>query len=458
MQYFKPEGARFVGDCMPFFHDGVFHLFYLLDEGHHQGRGGLGGHQWAHASTTDLIHWTHHPLALPASEEWEASICTGSVFHHVGAFHAFYATRMPDWTQHLSHAVSSDGIAFEKTLPNPFASPPPGYSAFDYRDPFVYADDMGRFQMLVTSKIENFPLQGRGGCLLRLSSDDLQTWQVEDPALIPSGDSGYACVPECPDRFVWNGWRYLLFGLGLKSCYRMSAPGDERWHRPAVDALGNGMLAVMKTAPFGENRRIGAAWIGSRKDDRDDGAMLWGGNLVLRELIQLPDGSLGTRFLPEVLPAIGAALSPELDFLTNGASGSPTRIQLDGPETLTVAALCGLPRSFRLRCRVEAGPGTPRFGLGLRGAGAYETFYPLAFSPHRRTVSLARESIECLDELDGPFELDLVLMDDIIDVCVGQRHCLINRLTELNGDRLFFFCEDGSAIFSEIEVTAWQTQ
>jgi hypothetical protein len=49
MQYFKPQEPFFAGECMPFFHDGVFHLFYLLDENHHQGKGGLGGHQWAHA-------------------------------------------------------------------------------------------------------------------------------------------------------------------------------------------------------------------------------------------------------------------------------------------------------------------------------------------------------------------------------------------------------------------------
>jgi beta-fructofuranosidase len=60
MQYFKPAGDFFLGDCMPFAHEGIFHLFYLWDEGHHKGLGGLGGHQWTHATTTDLIHWEHH--------------------------------------------------------------------------------------------------------------------------------------------------------------------------------------------------------------------------------------------------------------------------------------------------------------------------------------------------------------------------------------------------------------
>jgi hypothetical protein len=36
MQYFKPKGDLYVGDCMPFFHQGIFHLYYLLDEGHYR--------------------------------------------------------------------------------------------------------------------------------------------------------------------------------------------------------------------------------------------------------------------------------------------------------------------------------------------------------------------------------------------------------------------------------------
>jgi sucrose-6-phosphate hydrolase SacC (GH32 family) len=138
MQYFRPGGDFFAGDAMPFFHDGVFHLFYLLDENHHQAKGGLGGHQWAHATTTDLAHWTQHPLALPITESFEGSICTGSLFYHAGTYYAFYATRRLDRTQHLSLATSRDGIHFQKTAPNPLASPGAGYSPNHYRDPFLF--------------------------------------------------------------------------------------------------------------------------------------------------------------------------------------------------------------------------------------------------------------------------------------------------------------------------------
>ena len=238
MQYFKPDGLYFVGNCMPFFHDGRFHVFYLRDENHHQGLNGLGGHQWAHVSSVDFRQWESHPLALAVEEEWEASICTGSVFWHDGIFHAFYATRMPDWTQHLSHAMSADGIAFTKSRPLPLMPVPSGYDPLHFRDPFVFQDGSGQFQMLVTARQADYPLPGRGGCLLRLSSPDLQQWNAQAPFLTPGGADDYAGIPECPDYFVWNEWHYLVFGLGLRTHYRMAREAHGPWQRTCRTPAG----------------------------------------------------------------------------------------------------------------------------------------------------------------------------------------------------------------------------
>jgi len=452
MQYFKPEGDLFVGDCMPFFHEGTFHLFYLLDQGHHQGRGGLGGHQWAHASTRDLVHWQHHPLALALTEDWEGSICTGSVLHHGGLFHAFYATRKTDWTQHLSHAVSADGLRFQKTTPNPFSSAPAGFSSLDYRDPFVFADGAGRFQMLVTSRLERFPLHERGGCLLRLTSSDLSEWAPAGPLLVPGAHAGYACVPECPDWFAWNGFHYLLFGLGLQTHYRFSRGPFGPWLCPALDTLDGTLAAVMKTARFGADRRIGACWVGPREGNKDAGRMRWGGQVVFRELIQHEDGTLGTRFPPEMVPASGRHADPTFSALTPGASGGPGRVQLHARETQDVAALRDVPVNCRIRCRVAPEAGSRHFGLGLRGSGNYETKYDLAFEPSALRLALARESLAPVQGLDRPFDLEVLLKDDLVDVCVGQRQCLINRLPELTGRSLFFFCQNGSVVFEALDV------
>ena len=116
LQYWKPPEPFNVGDTLPFYHDGTFHFVYLVDKDHHRGLGGLGGHQWAQATSRDLVHWTHQPLAIALTSEEEASICTGSLFWWDGVYYGFYATRRrDDRSEHASLAVSADGIVFTKT-------------------------------------------------------------------------------------------------------------------------------------------------------------------------------------------------------------------------------------------------------------------------------------------------------------------------------------------------------
>jgi hypothetical protein len=79
INYFKPSGNLFVGDCIPFYRDGTYYLYWLLDSAHHKALGGLGGHQWALSTSTDLKTWKQYPVVLGIDEAWEKSICTGSV-------------------------------------------------------------------------------------------------------------------------------------------------------------------------------------------------------------------------------------------------------------------------------------------------------------------------------------------------------------------------------------------
>jgi beta-fructofuranosidase len=35
LQYWRPKGNLFVGDCMPYYRDGKFSFYWLLDSAHH---------------------------------------------------------------------------------------------------------------------------------------------------------------------------------------------------------------------------------------------------------------------------------------------------------------------------------------------------------------------------------------------------------------------------------------
>ncbi len=451
LQYWRPPNNFYVGDCFPFFHDGTFHLFYLLDKNHHKSKNGLGAHQWAQATTTDLVHWEHQPLAIPVTEQWEGSICTGSVFFHDGVYYGFYATRVLDKTQHLGLATSTDGVHFTKTEPNPFASPEPPYRAGPYRDPVVFQDPQtGLFHMLVTAALEESSLDGRADCLAHLTSADLRKWDVQQPFFMP----GYTGAPECPDHFEWNGWYYLLFSNDGVARYRMARNPLGPWHRPQVDVFDGPQARVLKTAAFTGNRRLGAAFLAK------DG---YAGHAVFREIIQHDDGTLGTKFPAEMIPPCGDAVPLSFEALTDGASGNGEHVRLEAMGDMAVGMLTDVPHNVRITLHVRPEPDANYFGLCLRGAGRFGEGNEIRFSPPDQKVGIRSPLDPSVDEneehalynvsdLDQPFTLDIILKDDILDLCIDDRRTLVSRVNELQGDRLFFFAHHANVDLDGITV------
>lgn len=291
-QGWRPRGFNVnVGDCMPFFHDGVFHLFYLADRRHHAAKRGLGAHEWAHISTRDLRRWTEHPLAVRIEREIEGSICTGSVIFHGGQYRAFYTVRMADRSPApICRAASDDGEHFVRTGAVAVLAAP--YLAAAGRDPHVFRHPAtGTFHLLVTTSLVGADGATGAGCLAHLVSDDLERWAQRDPFWV--GED--AEQPECPDWFEWRGWFYLVFSLRGIARYRMSRQPLGPWIQPPDDRLDGDTFRVMKTAAFHGGRRLGAAFAAPPG--------VYGGTLILRELRQRDDGTLHGDWPEELPPA-----------------------------------------------------------------------------------------------------------------------------------------------------------
>ena len=443
MQYWKPDDARYsVGDCIPFSHGGRYHLYYLLDEGHHKHPiiGGLGGHQWAHRSSADLKSWTEHPLAVPVDfAHGEASICTGSLFDPGdGSVLAYYAMRpLPPCGEFIRLAKSLDGgITFEKSKALNLA-PPEGFGP-DFRDPVVFLGPDKLYHMLVATKDKALP-DGLNGCLGSLSSKDLLKWDWEGVVL--RADS----VPECPDIFEWDGIHYLLFGnAGGATSHAIAKSPLGPWTRPEHDIVACPMTKVMKTAGFGNGRRIGAAWI----PYRDQQGWHWGGRAVFREIVRRKDGSLGVKAVPEMeLEGRPAAL--KLKGLTPGATIKGASVSFDATDSFEVVKADGLPGDFKFKARIFHNGKAKRLGISFRGSEALE----LRFA--EGVAKLLRDnSVSCAGELKAsPLGLEIVVRGEIIDARIGECTALLNSLPGRERGRLGIFCECGKARLEDIEIS-----
>lgn len=450
MQYYKPAGNLFVGDCIPFYHDGTYYLYWLLDSGHHSALGGLGGHQWALSTTKDLKHWQHHGVVLGIDESWEKSICTGSVVWFNKKFYAFYATRLIDSAgkvnEQLSYSVSDDGIHFQKQKPNPFYTSAPGYSKRNFRDPKVIVDSAGVFHLFVSSETDGGKQYDKGA-LVHLVSRDLKKWDVLQPVIY-----GQLDVPECPDYFNWNGWYYIIYGRGGNTFYMKSKKPYGEWEYPKYQALNEDWVNVAKTAQFTNGRRIVAGWIPSKKDAKDGGYEIFGGNIVLRELYQEADGTLYTGFPPETQVPTANAIGYNIS--------SDSMIDKKGHGSFVITSQGGMHSAFiesvPANCVVtfDAEPQTALedYGIYLRASSNNEG-YRLELNPQDKTVSLAGSIIRAVSGLDKKVNIRIVMKDDIIDVCIGGKRCIVNRLYERKGNTLAFFVKHGKAAFNNVIIT-----
>ena len=238
----RPKGRNTsIGDCMPFSHGGMYRLFYLFDRRHHKSKWGLGAHQWGQIITRDFKTWQTCPMAISIDEQYEGSICTGSVIEHNDNFYAFYAVRMSDRSPaRLTYAVSRDCVHFQKS--GEYITLRPPYEPVSARDPKVFSDDQGLFHMLVTTSVN-----GRGA-LAHLVSDNLQDWIQREPFIILDN----AAQPECPDYFKFGDYYYLLYGIHGAAHYFYSRNPFGPWAAPVDNIVAHKKLRVPKAAVLNE--------------------------------------------------------------------------------------------------------------------------------------------------------------------------------------------------------------
>jgi beta-fructofuranosidase len=193
---------------------------------------------------------------------------------------------------------------------------------------------------------------------------------------------------------------------------------------------------------------------------------------LVRELIQHPDGTLGTKWPEEMIPNSGEPL--RLPFASPGgnAASAGNAVNVKAPDGFACGSLDDVPQNVRITLRVKPKPGTKHFGLCVRGDGDYRSGCELQFVPAQQHVQFAPVAdgqmakvrgnwmaIGGVTGIDRSFTLDMIVKDDLVDACIDGRRTIITRnRTRLTGDRLFFFVDHGDVTFDEIRVRPLREQ
>src|SRR5262249_31476515 len=149
--------------------------------------------------------------------------------------------------------------------------------------------------------------------------------------------------------------------------------------------------------------------------------------------------------LPTALPVVGQ---------TEGVTLEVGRIHLQGGEGTAALAFADLPQNARIRMNVLPVEKAACVGVRLRESAPFGGGVTLQLLGEQGRVELHDAALDPVVGLDGPCTLEIVLKDELIDVCLNERYCLINRCPEQQGRGLTLFCQAGTVIFEGVTVWA----
>ncbi len=369
--FYKPTDA-WAADFIPFYDNGVFQLFYLLDWRNIKSHG--EGTPWYRVSTTDFVHFTEHGemLSRGTAAEQDLYVFTGSAITANGQYHIFYTGHNPYLRQQgkpeqgIMHAVSDDMVKWKKIPADTFFAPGNIYEPHDWRDAFVFwNEDAKEYNMLLAARFKT-GIPRRRGLTALCASKDLAKWEVRERFYAP----GLYFTHECPDLFKMGEWWYLLFSEFtdlVRTRYVMSRSLNGPWIIPERDDFDGHAFYAAKTASDG-NKRFIFGWNPTREGEKDNGNWQWGGNLVVHEIQQEKNGELTVRVPQTVSNAFANNVNYSFTNSVGNTKAEDGSVILQAVGTFAASTAGKMPVTCKITATMQFEENTKAFGLMLRSS------------------------------------------------------------------------------------------
>ena len=388
--FYHPEDAWFA-DAIPFYEDGLFHIFYLLDWRDPE-RHGIGT-PWYRVTTKDFVHFQDcgEMLARGTEQEYDMYVFTGSVLKDPeGLYHIWYTghntcMEAGNYVQAVMHAVSRDLDRWTKIPEDTFTHLSEEYEYRDWRDPYVWYDEKEKiYKMLLSSRKKSGETRRRGTTALLLSEDN-KHWRLASPLWEPH----LYYAHECPDIFRMGEWYYHIyseFSHYHVTRYIMAKSENGPWIVPDDDKFDGRAFYAAKTVSDGTSRYI-LGWNPTKEGNCDSGLWQWGGSLVVHELAQREDGTLACRMPRGIDEAFQAEQGVVLsDYNGTVYSGRSFRLRSENGGAVCAISEEGQTGVYRFDAAFSFKPGTQRVGILLNADREKDFSYGYFFEPAKNKM------------------------------------------------------------------------
>jgi beta-fructofuranosidase len=286
----------------PIFFLGRYHMFHQYNPQ----SAVWGNMNWAHATSPDMIHWKHEPIALsptPGGPDQDG-VFSGSAVLDNGKPTMMYTAVAPPatddeatlhdgvhtWRETQCLAVAQDDdLRTWKKLPQPvIAAPPAGLAVTGFRDPCLWREG-DNWMLILGSGIKN-----KGGAILLYTSPDLRHWTYLHPLVegVPSNTKTSNPVDtgdmwECPDFFPLGNKHVLLISTMGKVRWKVGTYANQRFTPEKEGVVDWGSYYAAKTMLDKHGTRILWGWIPETRPDADLLAAGWAGVMSLPRVLSL---------------------------------------------------------------------------------------------------------------------------------------------------------------------------
>jgi len=455
--HFLPPAAWMNDPNGAIFWKGRYHVFYQYNPD--------GAYwkwiQWGHASSPDLVHWVHHPIALaptPGGPDREGCFSGGAVV--VDGVPTLIYHGVPDGT---CLATSRDDLLLHWTKhpANPVITPTKVRGDFAVYDPCAWR--RGDAWYALCGRVD--PAGGDTAFLFR--SKDMVHWEYLHPFY--KSDRRWTDADEdcaVPDFFPLADKHLLLFASHKRGGqYYIGRYANDRFvpeRHGRLNWPGGSLIAPISTRD-GKGRRILFAWVNEQYRERGSRIAGWAGTLTLPRLLSL-DGSGRLLFEPAPELAVLRMERRQVPDATVAADGETTLSGIEGDSleiSLEMQSENASQFGLKARCSPDGAeqtavafcPQEKALKVDVHRASLDPDAVPLAFPTADRSVRVQSAPLEL--GAGEPLRLRLFLDRSILEVYANGRQCVTQRIYPSRTDsmQLRLFSRGGPATASRIE--AW---
>lgn len=457
--------AGYTGDIMPFFDNGKFHIYFLHDAQNKPA--GKGFHDIHEFQSTDLAHFSYKGQVIPYGTTADAdfAIGTGSVVK-VGNLYYFYYTGhngTPAFLQSNAResvlcATSPDLKNWTK-IPSFKITAPAGYYNYDFRDPHVfYNDDLGKYSMLVSTQTE----PDRKAVLLHFTTANPASgsWDVQAPIYTTTPQENYLMM-ECADIFKMGNYWYLMFSENWSTTkgthYKMASSINGPWTTPQNDRIDGEYFYAGKTASDG-NKRYVFGWSARKTPETDLGNKDWAGNMVIHELTQNSDGTLGTQSPQAVKNFFSKNNNVEVDAILGDVAANNNSYSLS--STTNKAMVTFKPIGKRAKINAEltltSTSGSTGFVFHTNTTGSYGKIILDATKNaiiEYNSVSQETTQIPFLFQTNTKYNVEIITEGSVVVLYIDGKAALTNRIYGREKNKWGLIAEGQNSTVSNLQLT-----